>query len=215
MNVAMRQGFDGLHDQVRRHIGVSRQRVVAATQQAFECVRQCFFHLQDAGVQLRGVRSLREEDRVQLRLVFVRAQHRQYEAAQNLVARAPRAHRLAQIGLDVGDHAPASEPETRAVIEAVRRCTPAAIVTIHSIGNDRFCNNYDGPGKKLAHVMHASNGYPVSGSIGYPTPGSFGTWAGRELNLPVVTLELPSHRSPKRCWEDNRGALLALADAVR
>ena len=114
-----------------------------------------------------------------------------------------------------GGHEPASEPETRAVIEVVRRCTPSVIVTIHSIGNDRFCNNYDGPGRKLARAMHASNGYPVSDSIGYPTPGSFGTWAGRELNIPVVTLELPSHHSPKRCWEDNRGALMALAGAVR
>ena len=113
-----------------------------------------------------------------------------------------------------GGHEPAGEPETRAVIEIVRRCTPSAIVTIHSIGNDRFCNNYDGPGKKLAWAMHASNRYPVRANMGYPTPGSFGTWAGRELNIPVVTLELPSHHSPKRCWEDNRGALLALVGAV-
>lgn len=56
------------------------------------------------------------------------------------------------------------------------------------------------------------NGYPVAATIGYPTPGSFGAWAGIELGIPVITLELPSHDSPKRCWEDNREALLNLGD---
>ena len=32
--------------------------------------------------------------------------------------------------------------------------------------------------------------YPVEESIGYPTPGSFGTWAGIEKGIPIITLEL-------------------------
>lgn len=104
---------------------------------------------------------------------------------------------------------PASEPETRAVVAAVKRYRPARIVTIHSINEHRHCNNYDGPGKALAVAMGRINGYPVAGSLGYATPGSFGTWAGVERGIATVTLELPSHHSPKRCWEDNRRALLA------
>ncbi len=80
------------------------------------------------------------------------------------------------------------------------------IISIHSINGQRQCNNYDGPARAIATGMRRSNGYPVTKSIGYPTPGSFGTWAGRQRSIPIVTLELPSHHSPKRCWEDNRRA---------
>lgn len=109
-----------------------------------------------------------------------------------------------------GGEAPGSEPETRAVMQAVTRFRPNCIVTVHSIGGLRYCNNYDGPGAAIAKKMKKKNGYPVKASIGYPTPGSFGTWAGRERRIPVVTLELPSHHSLKRCWEDNRDAFLNL-----
>ncbi len=108
----------------------------------------------------------------------------------------------------------ASEPETRAVMKAITRFKPSDIVTIHSINKHRHCNNYDGPGKPLATAMHAHNGYPVRASIGYPTPGSFGNWAGVERSIPTVTLELPSHHSSKRCWHDNKLALLAIYKKV-
>jgi protein MpaA len=110
-----------------------------------------------------------------------------------------------------GGPTPASEPETQAVMNVVRRFRPMRIMTIHSIGLDRHCNNYDGPGRALALAMRRYNHYPVTASIGYPTPGSFGTWAGGERNITTITLELPSHHSPKRCWDDNRRALLCLA----
>lgn len=105
----------------------------------------------------------------------------------------------------------ASEPETRAVMAVVRRFRPMRIVTIHSIGAGRHCNNYDGPGRASALAMRRYNHYPVTASIGYPTPGSFGSWAGGERNIATLTLELPSHDSPKRCWDDNRRALLCVA----
>jgi protein MpaA len=106
-----------------------------------------------------------------------------------------------------GGPTPASEPETRAVISVVKEFQPTRIVTIHSISGHRQCNNYDGPGRALARKMSHINGYPVSDAIGYPTPGSFGHWAGVELGIATITLELPSHHSAKRCWEDNRLAL--------
>lgn len=107
-----------------------------------------------------------------------------------------------------GGDSPASEPETRAVMRAIERFEPDRIVTIHSINQGRFCNNFDGPGKRLAAAMARLNGYPARASIGYPTPGSFGRWAGVERRIAVITLELPSHHSLKRCWEDNHDALV-------
>ena len=42
----------------------------------------------------------------------------------------------------------------------------------------------------LAYKIAKIIGYPVQKNIGYPTPGSFGTWAGIDNKIPVVTLEL-------------------------
>jgi protein MpaA len=106
---------------------------------------------------------------------------------------------------------PASEPETRAVMAAVDLVRPARIVSIHS---PLRCNNYDGPGPAaaaLAAVMAGHNGYPVTPSVGYATPGSFGSWAGADRGIPVLTLELPPpYVTPERAWQENREALLAV-----
>jgi len=107
-----------------------------------------------------------------------------------------------------GGESPASEPETLAIVGLVERLAPRRIISVHSISRERHCNNYDGPGLAMARRMQRFNGYPVRASIGYPTPGSFGTWAGRERGIRTITLELPSHHSNARCWEDNRDALL-------
>lgn len=107
-----------------------------------------------------------------------------------------------------GGESPESEPESQAVIQVIEQFLPDRIISIHSIGRNRFCNNYDGPGRTMAESMHRLNGYPVTDTIGYSTPGSFGTWAGIERNIPTITLELPSHHSSKRCWKDNRQALM-------
>jgi protein MpaA len=107
-----------------------------------------------------------------------------------------------------GGGQPASEPETRAIMQAVSMLRPRAIISIHAIGGGREMNNYDGPGRWLAQVLHAHNGYPVSSSIGYPTPGSFGTWAGVDLGYPTVTLELPARASADEAWLQNETALL-------
>jgi protein MpaA len=102
----------------------------------------------------------------------------------------------------------ASEPETLAMKIAVEKYRPRRIVSIHSITRGRECNNYDGPGKALAEKMAVHNGYPVTGTIGYPTPGSFGSWAGIDLGIPVITLELPRELPGAKAWETNRQALL-------
>lgn len=107
-----------------------------------------------------------------------------------------------------GGATPASEPETRAILEAMRRHPPALVLSIHSIRRGRECNNYDGPAGAIARSMSRFNGYPALDSIGYPTPGSFGSYAGGDLGLPVITLELPHGLDGEQAWRDNRAALL-------
>jgi murein peptide amidase A len=107
-----------------------------------------------------------------------------------------------------GGASPASEPETKMVMDLIERHRPMRIVSIHSIDKGRECNNFDGPGEAIAEAMSRLNGYPVAHSIGYPTPGSFGTWAGVERGIATITLELPSRDSKMQCWLDNREALL-------
>jgi protein MpaA len=108
-----------------------------------------------------------------------------------------------------GGPASLSEPESQIVLDLVRHLEPGLIISIHSISRNRQCNNFDGPGEAVAALMATHNGYPVKPSIGYPTPGSFGTWAGRELGIPTITLELPRPAPAEECWATNREALVA------
>ena len=103
---------------------------------------------------------------------------------------------------------PASEPETRAVMKAIELVKPSRIISVHS---GLRCNNPDGPpaAADLAALLARHNGYPVQPSVGYPTPGSFGSWAGTDLRIPVVTLELPRHNNGEKAWAENRAGLLA------
>ncbi|MFA5507206.1 MAG: M14 family murein peptide amidase A [Vulcanimicrobiota bacterium] len=103
-----------------------------------------------------------------------------------------------------GGPEPASEPETRLVMELLENFKPDRIVSVHC---PYRCVNYDGPGRKLAEAMAAQNGYPVEPSIGYPTPGSFGSYAGIEKRIATITLELPP-TGEEDVWNDNREALL-------
>lgn len=108
-----------------------------------------------------------------------------------------------------GGPSAASEPETRAIMQAIQTVNPGRIIALHCISPGKHCNNYDGPGEGLAEKMSAVNRYPTKGSIGYPTPGSFGTWAGMDKHIPTITLELPAGRDAASLWPSNRAALLA------
>jgi predicted deacylase len=101
-----------------------------------------------------------------------------------------------------------SEPESKAIHDAIRELQPSVLISIHSIRGPRQCNNYDGPGQEIAQRMARHNGYPVKASIGYPTPGSLGSYAGKDLMIPMVTLELPRTASGPEAWQENRAALL-------
>lgn len=81
--------------------------------------------------------------------------------------------------------APASEPETIALLSLIDRIQPRAVVSLHSA---LACVDDSGAshlGKQLADRC----ALPFLTDIGYPTPGSMGTWAS-ERGLNLVTLEL-------------------------
>jgi hypothetical protein len=121
---------------------------------------------------------------------------------------------------------PASEPETQVVVSIVEEASPAAIVTVHS---PLDVINYDGPAQELAERAAADTGIPVDVDLG-PYPGSFGSYAGLDLQIPAVTLELPSSvmaRSGFEKWnrveevalewvrEQGGGSGVSLSDVVR
>ena len=124
-------------------------------------------------------------------------------------SRSPKRRR----GKYYGGPDPASEPETRAVMDLIWRTRPRKIVAVHAIPGGKECNNVDGPAEHLAELMSEYNTYPVEPHIGYATPGSFGAWAGIDRQIPTVTLELPAERSAQSCWKSNRDALLAVIRA--
>ncbi|MFO8011945.1 MAG: DUF2817 domain-containing protein [Phycisphaerae bacterium] len=117
-----------------------------------------------------------------------------------------------------GGPRPESEPETRAILEAIAMTAPARIVSIHSIGDGRECNNFDGPAEYLARAMSAENRYPVVASLG-ACRGSLGNWAGVDRDVPILTLELPRDAPGPEAWARNRSALMRVirpeTDAAR
>jgi len=108
-------------------------------------------------------------------------------------------------GYDPGPHA-LSEPESAALAALVEARRPRVIVAVHQ---PFACVNWDGPADEIARAMSEACGLPLRASIGYPTPGSFGSWAGVDRGLPVVTFELP------RLVEDFEPLLAALRAAER
>lgn len=86
-----------------------------------------------------------------------------------------------------GGETPASEVETRFLINVIQKYEPSAIITLHT---PYKIVNYDGPAQELAQMISDIIKYPVEASIGYSTPGSFGTYAGVERQIPTITLEM-------------------------
>jgi len=86
-----------------------------------------------------------------------------------------------------GGNEPASEIETKFVIDVINTYKPKIILTLHA----PYCVvNYDGEAKEISTKIAEIINYPVEEDIGYATPGSFGTYAGKEKGIPTITLEL-------------------------
>lgn len=112
-----------------------------------------------------------------------------------------------------GGSGPGSEPETQAIMLAVESLKPTLVISIHVAIKESvpFCIDPDGPNaEKYAKVMSKHNGYTVIEDMGYDTPGSFGTWAGKERNIPILTLELRDFQHWPDLWERHRDALAAV-----
>jgi protein MpaA len=80
-------------------------------------------------------------------------------------------------------HSPASEPETRWILEQIEEFKPVVIVSVHA---PHALLDFDGPVEaphKIGHLhLHQLGVYP----------GSLGNYGGLDLGIPVITLELPS-----------------------
>lgn len=107
-------------------------------------------------------------------------------------------------GLKAG--APGSEAETRFMMELVETYCPKMIISVHS---DLHLIDYDGPARDLALMYAAETGYRFVESVGYETSGSFGTWAGIERQIPLITLETPAGptlEQQQKIWQQIRPA---------
>jgi protein MpaA len=103
--------------------------------------------------------------------------------------------------------APLSEPETHAVVNLIEACNPQKIISVHT---PYRLVNFDGPPPQTqawAEAFGQFCNYPVEASIGYPTPGSFGSWAGLQRGIPVITLELPEGEPLAVTWATTKEAL--------
>jgi len=83
-----------------------------------------------------------------------------------------------------------SEPEARLVKELIEQYSPDRIVSIHQ---PLACIDYDGPGETLAGRMAQYCSLPVK-KLG-AKPGSLGSYAGVDLDIPIVTFELRQNDS--------------------
>lgn len=112
-----------------------------------------------------------------------------------------------QAGKEWGGSQSKSESETQMVVQLLSDYQPARIISVHAPAR---VVNYDGlQSKGLAVAMQRENRYTLTDYIGYKTPGSLGTYAGKERNIPMVTLELPPSSDAEGIWKQNKKALLA------
>lgn len=105
---------------------------------------------------------------------------------------------------------PLDQPEARVLHDLVLEERPHLVVVAHAWRNDHFIN-FDGPALRHAELFAARSGYRVKASDKFaPTPGSLGSWVGRTLGVPILTLEYQRGTDPQVAWMDTRQAILAV-----
>jgi len=87
-------------------------------------------------------------------------------------------------------HRPLSEPESNVITDLIRKYNPDKIISIHQ---PLDCIDYDGPAKGLAAAMGQHCHLPVN-KLG-ARPGSLGSYAGPQLGIPIITVEMLSEDS--------------------
>ena len=109
---------------------------------------------------------------------------------------------------------PLSEPEALALHDLVREIRPDLVIVAHSARGRNFIN-WDGPADRFAARFSALTRYPIVASESlHGTPGSLGSWLGRDLHIPILTLEHRNGADPQLCWERTREAILAVIGEV-
>ena len=109
---------------------------------------------------------------------------------------------------------PLSEPEALALHDLVREIRPDLVIVAHSARGRNFIN-WDGPADRFAARFSSLTRYPIVASESlHGTPGSLGSWLGRDLHIPILTLEHRNGADPQQCWERTREAILAVIGEV-
>lgn len=103
---------------------------------------------------------------------------------------------------------PLSQPEARALHDLVKALDPHLVIVAHSWRGKHFIN-FDGPAEQIARKFSATSGYPLVRSSEFAdTPGSLGSWIGRDLRKPILTLEWLHGKDTRAAWEETRAAIL-------
>ena len=102
------------------------------------------------------------------------------------------------------------QPEARLLHDLVLEERPHLVIVAHAWRKDHFIN-FDGPAERFAELFSQRSGYRVKASDKIaPTPGSLGSWVGRKLGVPILTLEYERGTEPRVAWMDTRDAILAV-----
>lgn len=88
-----------------------------------------------------------------------------------------------------GGETAGSEPETRFILNLMEAEKPDLVMMLHTPYN--FINS-DGDSLGLGPKLAQELGLEYHEAMDYPTPGSIGTYFGKERQIPVITVELPS-----------------------
>lgn len=97
---------------------------------------------------------------------------------------------------------PASEIETKALIEIIKHRIIISIHTNHFVANANEPQlNYDGSDKSLSFAQELADklALPLTRDIGYPTPGSLGSYC-KENNIDCMTLEFDDNLDNEATW---------------
>jgi len=115
---------------------------------------------------------------------------------------------------------PASEDETRALVDIIKANEFDMFLSIHTNHYVRHKNppqvNFDGPQDTVGHIeaneLARIIELPLTHDIGYSTPGSLGSYAN-DLEIPCATLELDDKYSSEGSWAKYGAALIKFLES--
>lgn len=111
---------------------------------------------------------------------------------------------------DTNGHSALTEPESQAIQKIIKEYGPSRIVSIHQPSTSSEGIDFDGPARALATRMAQYCDLPITKRGA--EPGSLGSYAGEELKIPIITLELAkgvTKPNATALWEQYGRSLLA------